>query len=73
MNSTFKSNVRSEIKRYTDWETGPDYPRTLTLEDYERITRTAGTECFWGRKFDLDIDRTIVQNLLNINSKIKIS
>ncbi|WP_197069776.1 beta-1,6-N-acetylglucosaminyltransferase [Paenibacillus sp. FSL R5-0345] len=73
LNSTFKSNVRSEIKRYTDWETGPDYPRTLTLEDYERITRTAGTECFWGRKFDLDIDRAIVQNLLNINSKIKIS
>lgn len=72
LNSAFKNNVRSEIKRYTDWETGPDYPRTLTIEDYDRITRT-GTECFWGRKFDLDIDRSIVQDLLDINTKVKTS
>lgn len=72
LNSAFKNNVQSEIKRYTDWETGPDYPRTLTIEDYERITHT-GLECFWGRKFDLDIDRTIVQDLLDINTKVKTS
>lgn len=72
LNSAFKDHVRSEIKRYTDWETGPDYPRTLTIEDYDRIT-SSGTECFWGRKFDLDIDRTIVHELLDINIKVKTS
>jgi hypothetical protein len=72
LNSVYKMHVLNEIKRYTDWETGPDYPRTLTIEDYDRITQR-GTECFWGRKFDLDIDRTIVQELLDINIKAKTS
>lgn len=47
LNSVYKMHVLNEIKRYTDWETGPDYPRTLTIEDYDRITQR-GTECFWG-------------------------
>ncbi|WP_339315688.1 beta-1,6-N-acetylglucosaminyltransferase [Paenibacillus sp. FSL R10-2734] len=72
LNSAFKNNVRNEIKRYTDWETGPEYPRTLTVEDYDRITST-GTECFWGRKFDLDIDRIIIHDLLDINTKVTTS
>ncbi|MNL71824.1 hypothetical protein D3C87_1970430 [compost metagenome] len=55
----------NEIKRYTDWETGPEFPRTLRAEDYERI-RQKGTECFWGRKFDLDVDREIVQDILQL-------
>lgn len=70
LNSKFKENVQNEIKRYTDWETGPEYPRTLTIEDYDRIARR-GEECFWGRKFDLDIDRTIVQDILLPPKKLK--
>lgn len=72
LNSIFKENVRNEIKRYTDWNTGPDFPRTLTIEDYDRITQR-GTECFWGRKFDIAIDRTIVQEILGKNTRIKTS
>ncbi|AIQ17742.1 hypothetical protein H70357_14535 [Paenibacillus sp. FSL H7-0357] len=63
LNSPFKDNVVNEIKRYTDWETGPEFPRTLRAVDYERI-RTQGQGCFWGRKFDLDVDRSIVEDLL---------
>ncbi|WP_151734953.1 beta-1,6-N-acetylglucosaminyltransferase [Paenibacillus tengchongensis] len=63
LNSKFKANVVNEIKRYTDWDTGPEFPRTLRAEDYSRI-RQQGTECFWGRKFDLDVDRVIVEDIL---------
>lgn len=65
LNSSFKHRVVNEIKRYTDWDTGPEFPRTLRAEDYERI-RQKGTECFWGRKFDLDVDREIVQDILQL-------
>ncbi|WP_310549899.1 beta-1,6-N-acetylglucosaminyltransferase [Paenibacillus glufosinatiresistens] len=63
LNSPYRENVVNEIKRYTDWDTGPDYPRTLRLEDYSRI-REKGQGCFWGRKFDLDVDREIIDHLL---------
>lgn len=69
LNSVYKEHVRNEIKRYTDWETGPEYPRTLTIEDYDRITHL-GKDCFWGRKFDLDTDNVIVQELLNRNTVV---
>ncbi|WP_150274434.1 beta-1,6-N-acetylglucosaminyltransferase [Paenibacillus tepidiphilus] len=63
LNSRFKANVVNEIKRYTDWDTGPEFPRTLRAEDISRI-RQQGAECFWGRKFDLDVDRAIVEEIL---------
>jgi len=64
LNSPFKDNVVNEIKRYTDWDTGPEFPRTLTMEDYERIQEN-GKGCFWGRKFDIDKDKTIVETILH--------
>lgn len=72
LNSRFKDYVSCDIKRYTDWDTGPDYPRTLTIEDAERIADRAN-ECFWGRKFDQDIDNSIVQQILEMNNKVTIT
>lgn len=66
LNSGYKSNVVNEIKRYTDWDSGPEFPRTLRAEDYNRI-RQKGGDCFWGRKFDLDVDRAIVEDIAQLN------
>ncbi|MRN54501.1 N-acetylglucosaminyltransferase [Paenibacillus sp. LC-T2] len=63
LNSHFKEQVVNEVKRYTDWTSGPEFPRTLTVEDNERI-QSKGTECFWGRKFDIEVDRTIIREIL---------
>ena len=64
LNSKFKDSVVNDIKRYTDWDTGPEFPRTLTLEDYKRIEEK-GKGCFWGRKFDMDVDKTIIEKILH--------
>lgn len=65
LNSKYKDNVINEIKRYTDWDTGPEFPRTLRAGDYERI-REQGAGCFWGRKFDLDVDKEIISDILRL-------
>jgi hypothetical protein len=63
LNSKFKGNVINDIKRYIDWETGPTLPRTLTAEDIVRI-KANGNGCFWGRKFDMDVDRKVIDEIL---------
>lgn len=63
MNSPFKEHVVNDIKRYIDWETGPDLPRTLTIEDEERLQKN-GNQCFWGRKFDSEVDNQIIEKVL---------
>lgn len=35
--------------RYIDWKSGPEYPKILNENDYEKIKKT---NCLFGRKFD---------------------
>ena len=62
LNSKYKDNVVDSTKRYVDWDTGPDYPRTLTLKDVERI-KNKGTDKFWARKFDISLSDKIVESI----------
>jgi hypothetical protein len=62
LNSKFKEYVVNDIKRYVDWNTGPDFPRTLTMEDRNRIQLG---DYLWGRKFDEDVDKEIIEQILS--------
>ena len=48
-----KSNICYQALRYIDWKTGPDYPRILNENDFEKIK---DTECIFARKFDENLD-----------------
>lgn len=63
LNSSFNGKVVNDIKRYVDWETGPDFPRTLTVNDLERI-REKGAGCFWARKFDVETDAVVIKSII---------
>jgi len=45
--------------RYIDWNSGPEYPKTLTEEDFTNINSIENEDCIFGRKFheNLDIDK----------------
>jgi hypothetical protein len=43
--------------RYIDWETGPEYPRNLTKEDFGRIT---ASPALFARKFDGAVSGDII-------------
>lgn len=51
MNSPFKFNVENNLLRYVDWERGPEFPRSLRIEDYDRIV---DSNMMMARKFDKD-------------------
>jgi hypothetical protein len=57
MNSGFEAKVINDDKRYIDWATGPERPRTLRIEDYDKI-RSSGD--FFARKFDEKVDSEII-------------
>ncbi|MGL5755371.1 MAG: beta-1,6-N-acetylglucosaminyltransferase [Paraclostridium sp.] len=73
MNSKYKQNIyKYEIEnddnkmalRYIDWKSGPDFPRILNEEDFEKIRNT---ECIIGRKFNNDLDIIKYRNYFNID------
>ncbi|MGG7211021.1 beta-1,6-N-acetylglucosaminyltransferase [Clostridium baratii] len=62
MNSKFKNNVYRINEnvddnlmslRYIDWKSGPEYPKILSENDFEKIKNT---ECIIGRKFNSELD-----------------
>lgn len=62
MNSKFKDNVYKlddnvddpfKALRYIDWKSGPEYPKVLSENDFEKIKNT---ECIIGRKFNESLD-----------------
>lgn len=63
LNSHFKSHVINDYKRYVDWSEGLSNPKVFTTKDSERLQQE-GDECFWARKFDINIDRNILENLI---------
>jgi len=62
MNSPYASKVNNkDDKRYIDWATGPEFPRTLRMEDYDKIV---ASDDFFARKFDPKTDAKVIQKIL---------
>lgn len=62
MNSYLKDKVINDDLRYIDWETGPEYPKVLNLDDLEAIKKS---EALFARKFKLSKHSKII-GALNI-------
>ena len=61
MNSEFKNKVVSDDLRYIDWQTGPEFPKTFTIKDYNKILNIENK--FFARKFNENIDNEIINRL----------
>ena len=59
MNSPYADNVKPYL-HYIKWEKGKSSPKTLTVSDYEGLKQT---KKYIARKFDIDIDRQILERL----------
>jgi hypothetical protein len=46
--------------RYIDWESGPEYPRTLRIADFEKIAQTHN---LFARKFDETVDKQVIDKI----------
>jgi core-2/I-Branching enzyme len=64
MNSPFKATVVNNNYRYIDWSEGGWHPKILKVEDFDKLSET---QAFFARKFDLTVDRKILEL---INSKL---
>jgi len=54
--------IENNCLRYIDWDSGPEYPKILREEDYERII---DSKALFGRKFDENIDKNIIEKIYN--------
>ena len=61
MNSPYKEK-REDYLHYVDWSEGGNSPKTLTVDDYEKIS---GSDKLMARKFDTSIDVKIIKLLNN--------
>jgi len=52
--------IKNECLRYMDWDSGPEYPRTLRINDYEKIMETKN---LFARKFDETVDTEIIDKI----------
>ena len=51
-------NIINDDLRYVDWKNGPEYPKVLCVDDYERIIKS---NKLFARKFDENIDNKIIE------------
>jgi hypothetical protein len=68
MNSPYKDAVINNNYRYIDWSAGGSRPKTLTVDDYERIV---ATDNIFGRKFNVEVDAKILDLIDEENSIVK--
>jgi len=61
LNSSFADTVVNDNLRYINWVDGPEYPRILTGEDFEKLICSGK---FLARKFNIVKDETITSKLL---------
>ncbi|MBD8349698.1 beta-1,6-N-acetylglucosaminyltransferase [Dysgonomonas sp. HGC4] len=59
---TSDCKTKNEHITYLDWFTGPEYPRTLRIDDYDAIINSPH---FFARKFDIDVDKEVVRKILD--------
>ena len=60
MNSPFKDKIVNENYRYIDWSAGLAHPKILLTEDHKGIINSG---MLFGRKFDMEIDSNIIDQL----------
>ena len=63
MNSKFKNSIANDNLRYIEWFEEKSSPKTLTIEDYEKLRNS---NKLFARKFDTEVDREVI-TLLNDN------
>jgi len=56
-NSPHQHKMVNNNLRYIDWSEGKVSPKILTMADREKLKTT---DCFFGRKFDMNIDESIL-------------
>ncbi len=56
-----RDEIVSKHFRYFDWQTGPTYPRILTMEDYDKFINSGN---LFARKFDENVDPEVIQRIL---------
>lgn len=61
INSEFKSKIVPQDLRYTNWSTGPEYPKILRETDFEELIHAQSK--FFARKFDATKDSIILDKL----------
>lgn len=60
-NSSFKGKIIDKLFHYTDWSEYKSHPKLLTVDDYNQLTNSS--DCFFARKFDMNIDVKILDLL----------
>lgn len=72
-NSKFKEKIYQPIQtnnicyqalRYIDWKSGPDYPRILNENDFDKMKNT---ECIFARKFNENLDLELYRKKFGID------
>jgi hypothetical protein len=69
LNSVYKDRVINENYRYIDWEGAKEHPKTLKVEDFDKIRQSS---MLFARKFDVDQDEKIldmIDSTLLLNNK----
>ncbi|MFN6038624.1 MAG: beta-1,6-N-acetylglucosaminyltransferase [Bacteroidota bacterium] len=61
LNSQFKDSIVSDDLRYVDWITGPDFPKILTVSDFDKLINVDSK--FFARKFDVNVDKQILNKI----------
>jgi hypothetical protein len=61
MNSPYRDATINDWLRYIDWEAGAKNPKTLGMEDLEKIRSSSG---LFARKFDVEYDAAVLQHFI---------
>jgi hypothetical protein len=67
LNSPFMDHTVNNSLRYIDWNKGPEFPRILTVDDYQSMKTS---DCLFARKFDGKVDNAIIHKIINGNKDI---
>lgn len=60
MNSHLKNKNVLDDLRYTDWESGPEYPKVLTIDDYNKLINS---NALFARKVKTGTDKLIIEKI----------
>lgn len=62
MNSNFRATHIKDHKRFLSWSAGSPHPDVLTLKNFDAMMNSSA---LFARKFDPDVDRTIIDKVLD--------